>query len=463
MKRIAWHRTLSLNVFGIATSLALTSMRGAWALPLGEQVVAGSVVVTKPAAGKMLLEQGTVRAIVNWQGFSIDAGESVRIQQPKTSSLLLNRVVGSDPSRIFGQLTSNGSVFLVNPSGVLFGAGSSVDVGSLVVSTLGLSDADFLAGHYRFSGGAGGSVVNRGTISVADRGTVALLGGSVSNDGSITAKLGTVALASGSRVTLDLAGDGLSKIVVTQAALDAQVANGGAIVADGGAIVLSAAWAGCAGVDRRQSERPVARAFAGRTERSHPARQRAKRARRSCPEQSTPPGPSSGLAVARSMSSAIESVPLNPHYSTSAAPRVAAGSGSAATPKAPVRACGTRQPHSSARTRRCVPMRSNAATAAASRFWGLTRRGCTARYRLAAAHSAAMAALWRRRASSSTRPERASMQQRPRAWPAIGCSTPPASGSSRVQPTRRRMRVLPRISARPRFPRSSPIRTSMQR
>lgn len=223
----------------VAALLALGFVDIALALPQGESVAAGEVGISRPSTSSLLIQQRSRAGIVNWGGFSIDRGERVQIQQPQASSVLLNRVVGSDASRIFGQLSANGKVFLLNPNGVLFGVGSQVSVGSMVASTLSISDEDFLAGRYRFAG-SGGAVANEGRISAAERGTVALLGGSVRNDGHIEARLGTVALAAGSEMTLDLAGDGLSRIVVSQAAIDAQVANGGAIVADGGAVLMTA-------------------------------------------------------------------------------------------------------------------------------------------------------------------------------------------------------------------------------
>ncbi|MBS0551432.1 MAG: filamentous hemagglutinin N-terminal domain-containing protein, partial [Proteobacteria bacterium] len=226
------------NAVALAVALAFLPAI-AWAMPTGEQVVAGQVAVDRPAADRMLIRQGTNAAIVNWNGFSIGIGEAVRIQQPAASSVMLNRVVGNDRSDIFGSLSANGRVFLVNPNGVLFAPSATVDVGSLVASTLAIDNADFLAGRYLFSG-AGGSVVNAGRINAADRGTVALLGGEVRNDGTIVARLGSVILGAGGRTTLDLSGDGLSQLTISQGALDALVANGGALIADGGQVLLSA-------------------------------------------------------------------------------------------------------------------------------------------------------------------------------------------------------------------------------
>ncbi|MBK8337865.1 MAG: filamentous hemagglutinin N-terminal domain-containing protein [Sterolibacteriaceae bacterium] len=109
------------SAVGLAVALAFASGAPAWALPTGEQVVAGQVSVGRPSAGNMVIQQGTSSAIVNWNGFSIGGNEAVRIQQPGASSVILNRVLGNSPSGIYGQLSANGTVFLVNPNGVLFG------------------------------------------------------------------------------------------------------------------------------------------------------------------------------------------------------------------------------------------------------------------------------------------------------------------------------------------------------
>ena len=107
-----------------------------------------------------------------------------------------------------------------------------------------ISDADFLAGNYRFSGGnSRAAVQNEGSLS-ANTGYVAMLGANVSNTGIITARLGTVALASGEAVTLDLAGDGLLNVTIDRGAIHGEVENGGIIKADGGQVVLTAQAAG---------------------------------------------------------------------------------------------------------------------------------------------------------------------------------------------------------------------------
>ena len=132
------------------------------ALPKGGQVRVGAGQITQ--SGQLLLiQQTTPRLGIDWQHFDIGSGATVEFRQPGASSVALNRVVGQDPSAIFGRLQSNGQVFLTNPNGVLFAPGSRVDVGGLVASTLDLSQADFAAGRYDFRGD-GGTVRAQGQI-----------------------------------------------------------------------------------------------------------------------------------------------------------------------------------------------------------------------------------------------------------------------------------------------------------
>ncbi|MDD5031389.1 MAG: YDG domain-containing protein, partial [Rhodoferax sp.] len=126
---------------------------------------------------------------------------------------------------------------------ILFGQGASVNVGGLVASTRNITDSHFLAGNYQFAGSGAGSVVNQGSLN-ADGGYVALLGATVSNDDVISAQSGSVALAAGNAMTLDLAGDGLVNVAVTEDAVNALVQNGGLIRADGGQVLLTTQVAG---------------------------------------------------------------------------------------------------------------------------------------------------------------------------------------------------------------------------
>jgi filamentous hemagglutinin family protein len=226
----------------LAACVLLSLGATVYALPTGGAVVAGAASISTGTLSTTI-NQTTQNAAINWQSFNIASGEAVRVLQPNSSSVLLNRVLGSDPSNILGSLSANGKVFLVNPNGILFGRGASVNTAGLVASTLNVTDSDFMAGSYKFAGNSTASVLNQGSIN-ADGGYVALLGASVTNDGVIQARLGSVALAAGNAMTLDLAGDGLLNVSVSQGALNALAQNGGLIQADGGQVLLSAQSAG---------------------------------------------------------------------------------------------------------------------------------------------------------------------------------------------------------------------------
>lgn len=209
-----------------------------YALPEGGQVAAGQAAITT-AGSTMTIAQQTAQAIINWQNFGIGSGEAVHINQPNSQAILLNRVIGSNPSEIFGQLTANGQVILVNPNGVFFRPGSSVDVGGLTASTLNIANEDFLKGQLRFAGDSQNSVINAGSIT-AQNGYVNLLAKEVVNEGIIAAQTGSVNLAAGSGMSLDYNGDGKMTVAVTDGAYQSAVANKKLIQADGGLVVMTA-------------------------------------------------------------------------------------------------------------------------------------------------------------------------------------------------------------------------------
>jgi len=221
------------------SAMALAAGPAPNALPVGEQVVAGQAAVVRQGA-QMTVNQGSDKAIINWQGFDIGAQAGVHFQQPAASSAALNRVVAGDASQIQGQLTANGQVYVVNPNGVVFGPGSQVNVGGLVASSLNITNQDFLDGKAVFSrGSATGAVENHGQITAADGGKVVLIGPTVKNEGLIQARLGTVALAAGDKVTLSAGADGLLQIAVDGATVDTLVENKQLIVADGGQVIMT--------------------------------------------------------------------------------------------------------------------------------------------------------------------------------------------------------------------------------
>jgi filamentous hemagglutinin family protein len=210
------------------------------AAPQGGVVISGSAAISQ-SGNVTNIDQATQKAAINWQSFSVKLVETVNFNQPNSSSITLNRVIGNERSVIEGALNANGKVFLVNSNGILFTRGSSVNTAGFLAGTLNITDADFNSGNYVFkANGAGGSVINMGTITARDGGYVALLGNQVSNQGVISATKGTVALASGTRITLNFNGDSLLSVTVDEGTLNALVENKEAIYADGGKVILTA-------------------------------------------------------------------------------------------------------------------------------------------------------------------------------------------------------------------------------
>lgn len=212
--------------------------------PTGGVVVGGNASITAPDANHTIINQASQNAILNWQQFSIGSNQYVQFIQPDSSAVVLNRVIGGDPSQILGNLSANGQVFLVNPNGVFFGQGASLDVQGLVATTFDIKDTDFMAGHYVFAKGSGApdaGVVNQGTLT-ANSGYIVLAGDYASNDGVISAQAGQVVLASGNQMTLTLDTNSLVSFVVDQATLAqyAGVSNTGTIEADGGIVLMTA-------------------------------------------------------------------------------------------------------------------------------------------------------------------------------------------------------------------------------
>jgi filamentous hemagglutinin family protein len=216
----------------------------ALANPTGHNVVRGTADIHR--VGNLLQITNSPNAIINWQSFSIGANEITRFIQQSPSSAVLNRVTTQNPSQILGSLqsklldgvTTGGRVFLINPNGILFGAGAQIDVGGLVASTLRMSDDDFLAGRMRFGDGLGKSVVNDGSIATGAGGSVYLIGSGVTNNGIIRSPQGEVVLAAGNSV--ELVSPGTPNLRVEIAALDNEARNLGQIISEAGRIGIYA-------------------------------------------------------------------------------------------------------------------------------------------------------------------------------------------------------------------------------
>ncbi|MDE5457059.1 filamentous hemagglutinin N-terminal domain-containing protein [Bradyrhizobium sp. CSA112] len=176
---------------------------------------------------KVTVEQKQQKAILTWDTFNIGGKTDLRFdQQGNRGWVALNRVLGTDakPSQILGNIKADGSVYVINQNGIIFGGASQVNVGALIASTAKISNEQFLSGIYSTQSGAtwtpsftdaaallgngtGGGVVKveagaqiatHAPASVTSGGgLVLLIGGEVINAGSITTPNGQTQLAAG--------------------------------------------------------------------------------------------------------------------------------------------------------------------------------------------------------------------------------------------------------------------------
>jgi filamentous hemagglutinin family protein len=215
-------------------------------LPQGGAVIAGQASIATTAPNRMQVTQGSDRAVIGWQSFSIGSNAAVDIRQPGAGSISVQQVQGNDPSRIFGQLSSNGRVVVANPNGVWFGPDARVDAAGIAAGAGRMSQGavdQFMAdGRVRLDQGAatGAQVVNEGRITAGRGGLAALVGPTARNAGTIEAQGGRVQVAGASGATVDFDGDGL---IALRAAPGALAENTGRIIAEGGRVRLSVAEA----------------------------------------------------------------------------------------------------------------------------------------------------------------------------------------------------------------------------
>ena len=192
--------------------------------------------VTNPAGTLLDINQTTDKAILNWAEFNVAAGNKVNFNQPGKNSLALNRIFQGDPSKIFGSVTANGQIYLINQNGILFGQNSQVNVGALIASSLdidpeavsgGILNPNLLRqGKAAFQGDGRVFVLNaNGQVVTGDDGQpmavkvvvaegatlktaatgggrIALIGQQVENAGRIESPSGQVILAAGQKVYL---------------------------------------------------------------------------------------------------------------------------------------------------------------------------------------------------------------------------------------------------------------------
>ena len=219
-----------------AAALAVSAIHGGQAWAKGQikvEKVQGSATVRE--RGNTTFIRAADRTIIDYSLFNVPKGSSVKFIQPSRSASVLNRINSKEPSRIDGRMSANGTVYFVNPAGVIFGPDSIINVAALYAAGGNISDADFRAGENRFT--ASGRVVNQGRIAAAN---VAMVGNQVINTGAIVGGENVVAVASGGEVYLTQQGGNIL-VKVSEPAAGPIAAPGGAAVENSGAIAAGGA------------------------------------------------------------------------------------------------------------------------------------------------------------------------------------------------------------------------------
>ena len=216
-------------------------------LPALRNFVKGISSLENQSDNRLVIHQDEGSAIIDWESFDIGADASVHFdQQGNKAWKALNRIYSLNPSLIYGNLTADGNVYLINQNGILFSESSRINVGSLIASSLNIADEDFLGGTLTFRKenyinpgnplSGTGTVSNYGTITVDDAGSVFLLGAYVENNGEISAYLGWAALAAGEEISLyqEENNDEISNIVSVKNGRNVYNYQNGSITADMG-------------------------------------------------------------------------------------------------------------------------------------------------------------------------------------------------------------------------------------
>jgi filamentous hemagglutinin family protein len=165
-------------------------------LPEGTTAVSGGGSAS--VMGSEMTIQAPDGSIFEHQSFHVSPVETVRFVQPSATARTLNRITGPTPSQIDGRMIANGEVYLVNPSGIIFGEGSVMEANKLHAVAGSLSNANFLSGNDQYST-LSGTVENAGAIRANE---VVLGGKTVRNRGSIISRSGVVAMAAGTGLQL---------------------------------------------------------------------------------------------------------------------------------------------------------------------------------------------------------------------------------------------------------------------
>ena len=169
------HRTLlcALVAGSIAAPFAAPH---AYALPIeGANAATNAGEANISTSGTVMDIAGkTEHNVLRWEDFSVDSGEKVRFDNGSQTKDYLNLVTGEGASNIYGTIEGGRNVYLVNPHGILFAAGSQVNTGALYLSTAKPDDIAAATNTFKTNGTSPlsataqtGDVLNLGTVKAS--------------------------------------------------------------------------------------------------------------------------------------------------------------------------------------------------------------------------------------------------------------------------------------------------------
>jgi filamentous hemagglutinin family protein len=245
MMQVKYLKFIKAPVLLIGLFFAVISQT-VFSLPEEGVVSSGDAIISSNHA-QLEINQQSHKTVIDWRSFNIEANEQTTFIQPSSDSVALNRINSNTASEINGRLIANGKLILINQNGIFFGKTANVDVNGLIATTANISNEKFMQQEtindfmlFDQPGGKTAEITNQGTITAKD-GLVGLVAPNIMNEGLIIAKAAKVQLASGEIFALDLYGDSLINIAVSENLENQLLINSGKIIADGNQIALTAA------------------------------------------------------------------------------------------------------------------------------------------------------------------------------------------------------------------------------
>lgn len=236
---------INFTTLMLATTYLGFAVPQAMAAPTGGQVVGGKASIAQNGH-QTDIDQSTPKAAIEWKNFNVDADETVQFKVPDGGSTL-NRVVGLDPSVIKGTVRSNGEFYLVNRNGLVFDTNSKLYANSVVATTADFDPKTYLIGGIKLWEGdaqKNSAITLKGTISVAEKGVVAVYAPHIDNQGAIDANSGVVLLQGINHEPWHVKHDYLDILGTIHNTAEkifgkTTVINSGTITSEGGQVILS--------------------------------------------------------------------------------------------------------------------------------------------------------------------------------------------------------------------------------